>query len=1053
MYIADLHIHSHYSMATSKQLTPAYLDLWARNKGITVVGTGDFTHPKWLEELEETLISDGSGLYILKPELRLEGAVNSALIPRFLLTAEISTIYKKKDKTRKVHHVVFVPSFADARSIQAALLAQKFNITSDGRPILGLDSRNLLEICLEESNDSFFFPAHIWTPWFSALGEKSGFDTLIDCYEDLTTHISAVETGLSTDPAMNRMVSFLDRFTLLSNSDAHSPEKLGRNANILHGNPSYHGLVESITSGAPEVWGGTIDMFPQEGKYHYAGHRKCGVCWNPLQTEEHHGICPVCGKRVTSGVMNRIAALSDRPIDSPEAPNTVFQSIIPLKEIIAEVNQIAATGKKTDQEYYRILSRTGPELEILLSTDMEEISRTAGTLMGEAIRRMRNKEVLIKEGFDGEYGKIRLFSPGELTRSGSLFQMTEPIIEKPQRRESLKFDVEKFQRLYAQQEETRTGAEESSPALFQKNHPLSGLNPDQKAAASHLQGPALVVAGPGTGKTRVLTQRIAYLLAEGLASPEQILALTFTNKAAEEMKERLAALQGKDTTKKMQITTFHAFGLQWLKEYGKSYAGMVDNKDKALIIKVVAPELSRRDRIKAIHGFTEIKTTAKKTQNKTWQNVFSRYQHYLEKNNLFDFDDLLIKPLTVLQGSEELRKTIQTKYPWILVDEVQDINAMQYQLLKTLSATSNANLFLIGDPQQSIYGFRGADNRLPDTFCTDYNRVKVYPLTYSYRCSEKILKAAGSVLSDPKFNPVGENPGTKIHLVRTQSSASEAEYVARKIEEMIGGLRFFSMDSHISTGRKKDKITSLSDFAVLCRTSKQMEAFEKAFHDHSIPYQRIGEENWLKSEPFSSLIYALRAIYLPYNEVVNDFIKEKGIHLNPALKKGNNTEFLLRNIAKQLGQEITGYDLERMLRLIKKYAYVEEFLESAMLGLPGDYAQSGTEKVSLMTLHASKGLEFWCVFVTGVEDGLLPYALFESMETDPAEEERLLYVGMTRAKEYLYLTHATRRILGGRTYTLPLSPFVHRIPGSLIEFENQKSRRPDQKEDNQLKLF
>jgi PHP family Zn ribbon phosphoesterase len=329
-FIADLHIHSHYSIATSKQLVPEYLDYWARRKGITVVGTGDITHPGWLEELKEKVTEPEPGLFRLKDQYRLDGSaeptdrtapsyLSTPTVPpgaqvRFLLTGEISSIYKRGEKVRKVHNIVLLPGFEAAETMQKKLDAVG-NITSDGRPILGLDSRDVMEIVLSSSDDAALIPAHIWTPWFSALGSKSGFDTIEECYDDLSDQIFAVETGLSSDPPMNWVCRFLDRYTIISNSDAHSPEKLGREANLFDTELSYPAVLEAMQSGDDRFLG-TVEFFPQEGKYHYDGHRKCGVRWDPLETVRRGGICPVCGKKVTVGVTNRVAQLADR--DDPE---------------------------------------------------------------------------------------------------------------------------------------------------------------------------------------------------------------------------------------------------------------------------------------------------------------------------------------------------------------------------------------------------------------------------------------------------------------------------------------------------------------------------------------------------------------------------------------------------------------------------------------------------------------------------------------------------------------------------------------------------------------
>ena len=412
MYIADLHIHSRYSRATSRECTPEYLDLWARRKGIHIVGTGDFTHPAWREELAEKLVPAEDGLYVLKDEHRIkDGSVRGDMIPRFVITGEISSIYKKNGKVRKVHSVIILPGLEDAERISNKL-EQIGNIHSDGRPILGLDCHDLLEITLELCPSSVDVPAHIWTPHFSMFGAFSGFDTVEACFGDLTPHIHAVETGLSSDPPMNWRVSALDRFQLVSNSDAHSPAKLGREANLLDIPMSYEGLVQALQAG--EGLYGTIEFFPEEGKYHMDGHRKCNLCLSPSDTMKYNGICPVCGRKITIGVSHRVEELADRPEGYVREGAKAFESLVPLPEVIAASMGCSAASKKAGKEYAHMLSGLGSEFEILRTFPIEDIRRVSGTRIAEGIQRLRDGKVERIPGFDGEYGVIRLFSADEL---------------------------------------------------------------------------------------------------------------------------------------------------------------------------------------------------------------------------------------------------------------------------------------------------------------------------------------------------------------------------------------------------------------------------------------------------------------------------------------------------------------------------------------------------------------------------------------------------------------------------------------------------------------
>ncbi len=408
-FIADLHIHSHYSIATSKNLTPEYIDYWAMIKGINVIGTGDAIHLGWSKELKNKLLKSSNGLYRLKDEYKLDEAISMghkglAKDVYFMLTGEVSSIYKKNGKVRKVHNICVFPDFDALDKVQNKLDAIG-NIRSDGRPILGLDSKDLLDMVLKSSDSSFLIPAHIWTPWFSVLGSRSGFDSIEECFEDLSPYIFALETGLSSDPPMNRLCSILDKYRFISNSDAHSLNRLGREANIFDTDMSYKGIYNALKHGDGFI--STIEFFPQEGKYHYDGHRKCNICWSPFKTIENNGICPVCNKQVTMGVMNRVIELSDRkePIKLES-----FYSITQLSSLLAEIMNIKSDLAKTVQrEYFRLISEMGSEFYILLFANLSEIKHYGGEALSEGIRRLRNAEVIIKNGFDGEFGQVRVF--------------------------------------------------------------------------------------------------------------------------------------------------------------------------------------------------------------------------------------------------------------------------------------------------------------------------------------------------------------------------------------------------------------------------------------------------------------------------------------------------------------------------------------------------------------------------------------------------------------------------------------------------------------------
>ena len=410
-FIADLHIHSKYSRATSKEMAPEELWRWAQLKGITVVATGDFTHPAWLAELREKLEPAAAGLFSLKKEFQPKDVPEACRGDVFfMLSSEISSIYKKNGKTRKVHSIVYLPDFADAVRLSAAL-SRIGNINSDGRPILGLDAKELFKIVRELCPAGIFVPAHAWTPHFSVFGAESGFDSLEECFDELTPEIFAIETGLSSDPGMNWRWSALDHLTLISNSDAHSPAKIGREANIFDVECTYEAVAAAIKTRKGFL--GTIEFFPEEGKYHNDGHRTCGVNLAPEETVKGNFLCPVCGKKVTVGVLHRVEKLADRKeAFRPEGAPTFF-SIIPLPEILAEVLQVGPASKAVDAEYQKLLQKLGSEFRVLLEFPLDDIERAGSPLVREAIARMRAGKVHITPGFDGEYGRIKIFEGGE----------------------------------------------------------------------------------------------------------------------------------------------------------------------------------------------------------------------------------------------------------------------------------------------------------------------------------------------------------------------------------------------------------------------------------------------------------------------------------------------------------------------------------------------------------------------------------------------------------------------------------------------------------------
>ncbi|HSQ35992.1 MAG TPA: endonuclease Q family protein [Candidatus Binatia bacterium] len=396
-FFADFHIHSRYSRGTSKTLDLQQLAAWAAIKGIQVLGSGDFTHPLWLESIKNELRESAGGLYSLRTG-------HPGIF--FILSSEISLIYKQNGKVRKVHLLVLAPSLAAVEKINSRL-GQRFNLKADGRPILGMSARDLTAEILDIDDGALIIPAHIWTPWFSLLGSKSGFDSVDECFEDYAPHIHAVETGLSADPPMLAAVSSLRRLTFLSNSDAHSAANLGREANELDCELSYAGIARAIRCGRIVR---TIEFFPEAGKYHYDGHRHCSVSLSPAETDSLSDRCPVCAKPLTLGVLHRVRELSDREGKAP----VPFIYQIPLKQILAQVLQCGQAAKKVDRSYRSLLDRFGSEFHILQQVPINELSRNDEPVAA-CIQAMRENRVRRVPGYDGVYGRVFL-EPG---RGGS----------------------------------------------------------------------------------------------------------------------------------------------------------------------------------------------------------------------------------------------------------------------------------------------------------------------------------------------------------------------------------------------------------------------------------------------------------------------------------------------------------------------------------------------------------------------------------------------------------------------------------------------------------
>jgi uncharacterized protein (TIGR00375 family) len=1136
---ADLHIHSHYSRATSGKLTPPYLERWARIKGLDLVGTGDCTHPLWLAELREQLEDAESGLYVLKSAERAafdagpgsyspEGLPKpgggddpaGGSLPRFVLTGEISTIYKREGRTRKVHHLALLPDFKAAAAFQA-VLERAGNIRSDGRPILGIDSRDLLAMLLDTDERALLIPAHIWTPWFSALGANSGFDSIDECYRDLACHIPAIETGLSSNPPMNWAVRALDRFAVISNSDAHSPDKLGREATVFDMECSFASLGEALRSRRVVE---TVEFFPQEGKYHYDGHRACGVFLTPEAAAGAEGRCPVCGKPLTRGVMGRVLELADRPVDEgapfaaePGLPDNrrPYRSLIPLKEILGELLETGPASKKVDAAYSALIEKAGSEFALLLDAEAGEIETLrlrslSGELLAAAISRMRSGTVSIKPGYDGLYGQIRVFPAGYKPwqeQSGELFE--SPGAGKPAPLYLQEEGDYGVLRCAAPSAEPAPGdrvqnAGTPSPLCFdrlrgraacaERSRSAEGAAPlltvEQAAAVCGAEREAIIIAGPGTGKTAVLAARIVRLLEEG-AQAASILAVSFTVKAATELRERIAKSAGasgnvQSDLASLTVCTFHSFCASLLREQGP--AGIPANfriiagAERGELLEEIAKDpglkkaagprrlgeyIESRKRFLLLPGEEKpaLDSLARLAAefgppplDGELEAGYRLYRSRLRAEALLDFEDLVAGTVRLLAGNPAVLADCRSRWRHILVDEYQDVNFAQYALIRLLvpgshqtgessagnssgiSPGNSAELRVIGDPNQAIYAFRGSDKRFIDRFTQDYPQAACFHLRRSFRCAAPILNAAGR-LTGTRLE--GEDAAVQLFRFAFPTEKSEAEGIARRIAALVGGTSFFAIDSKAAgTGTGS---TTPGEIAVLLRSAALARPVLKALEDHGIPYEFLGDKPWWEEEPARSLIGLLRS--------PDSSLRESPVEAVRAAWDLANKNKAKSSRKKNGGALDDGEALDRLTSAAAYYDDLAEFLDTLAFASEDGVPEIQREGVRIMTIHVSKGLEFDHVFVPALEEGLLPFTLYEDgrtfSETLIEEEQRLLYVAMTRARRGLYLSRAESRMYGSRKLTLAPSRFLKDLE-TIIPLAKDKSPK---RHDPQQTLF
>ncbi|MEW6379839.1 MAG: UvrD-helicase domain-containing protein [bacterium] len=1081
----------------------------------------------------------------------------------------------------------------------------------------------MLEICLECCPQAIFIPAHIWTPHFSLFGSQSGFDTLEECFEDLSEHIFALETGLSSDPAMNFRLSALDRYTLVSNSDAHSPKNLAREANLFDTELSYPAMRQALKTKDLHKFSGTIEFYPEEGKYHYDGHRNCQVCWSPEETMAAGKVCPRCGRKVTVGVMHRVAELADRPHGvRPDVPTPAYESIVPLPQILAELYQTGESSKKVQQAYFQLLTSLGTELEILRTIPLEDIQAQSDVLLAEGIRRVRTGEVKIRPGFDGEYGKVQLFDDQDRQKfkaQMSLFGIRDIPSGKGRGGEKNTAPLyqthpvspatgtpclkgEEMKRAFGKEEkndEAQSSAK-GTQSLSQGCPPpwILQLNAEQRLCVTADSGPIVIIAGPGTGKTRTLVCRIAHLIQFRKIPAEQILAITFTNKAARELTARIRQILPPEITADALVTgTFHQLCLSILQEESGSGAQpgktLINEQDALLLVRDALagqsscsgrrrlqpqrmyqwisriksrswgldfpPEESSSSQMaaqpppppwmqEAMADLSAASTQPDLSADELWSFCLA-YQNLLHRYHVCDYDDLLLRVVRLFQSDPKILHRYRSRFSQVLVDEFQDVNEIQYLLVKLLAGEDGAGLLVIGDPDQAIYAFRGADYRFFFRLQQDFPGHRLFHLTGNYRSQGYILQAAGALIrhnSDrfglelkPARQEEGGAPRRGIRLHSVGSEQAEGISIVREISRMMGGVDMLQAhgqgqgrnfrQEHQGAIHPAQECGELgfSDFAVLFRTGRQAGPLELCFLQAGIPYRVVGQKGFLQNPAVQTIVAMLRFLVNPEDdfslknllhrregepfagslagECLQKIASQRQCSLFQAIRHGlardgqdilsqggreifrrilslwdtyhlriqeRADQLVLDLIRQEMPSAKTGTkaseqsdedpaedlmgdpvgDMDRLYQCSKQFASIPEFLKGLLLFRDGDLEYQGGKNaargdaVSLMTIHAAKGLEFPAVFICGLEEGLLPYGVIsdqwsvvsEKQGQTPQgnlqreEERRLFYVALTRAKDELVLLSARRRQRYHQVVPTRPSSFLAEIPAHLM---------------------
>ena len=1157
-FFVDLHVHSKHSRATSRDLDLEHLSIWARRKGIHVVGTGDFTHPTWRAELQSKLVPAEDGLFRLTPEIEAtlfekDPTLQDVPPTRFFLTAEVNNIFRTQDGLHKIQSILTVPSFEIASQL-CEQLAQHGDLFADGRPTLDLSGQQLLEYVISHPQ-SYLIPSHIWSPWFSLFSPRGGVDNIQDCFGDLSTHIFALDSGISADPLMSRRLSSLDAYTLVAASDAHSPSRLGRKVNRFETTLSYKAIFDAIKEGPGHHFLGTYETHPAAAKYYYDGHRACRECYEPQETLHRKYICAACKKPVTLGVLHQVEQRADRTLTQAEQLAPPFRYILPLEDLLAELLELSPKAKKVQRHYFQLIYRYGPELPLLMERSLDDIDYNELPLFREALARLRQGDIHITPGFDGRPGLIEIFHQDETkqaqqtlfphsaiphtARQMTLFDFLAPpapapaphipqldlftpptpppqtSLPLPPPEETTPTPSEKPSPVPPSpsspipeppqtEEESWTPSTDSKPLFPSQRNArqirkafakyvlppakqlLSPLNIEQRAPVKHWGSPMLIASGPGTGKTYTLTTRIAYLTASRRLHPTHILAFTSTNKSARQMAERLDELVG--LYRGVTIGTFHRFCLNLLQDEEYAYRLIGEAERMILMRELSQHQLSSTQQRQYLDKISKYKQKSllpdqlEDEDDEQFVKLYQAYERTLHQEELYDLEDLLLQSIQLLEQDPSLCHQLQLRFRSIHVDDYQDINEAQYRLLRLLVSPEN-DLCVAGDADQSIFGFRGGAPTYLRHFEQDFSfagrPARRFTLWRNYRSPECVIDISQQVIASQsnqhRIIQTSIFSGlSNITYLHTEDEHTEARYIAEQIQQLISP----STEDEVST----ETSYTLADIAILYSSNQQLPPIQKELKRQGIPYRIAQPISIPEKLPELRLFLALLRYFSPPHgdwlalyEIFCTWphlsemtfpqiqaLRSQHPHLTPDDCLAHAPEWFA--LGPKLSQEAKKLrELIRSMRASIQTASAKEFLEQHLSQMedmlderwvpgketrillyeraaatpffsdflqhllleedPDPYIQPAA-RLSLRSLTAAKGTEYPVVFLPGCEESFIPPS--DSPEEE-AEHRRLFYVGMTRTKSKLYLSHVKHRQLDGERQSRSPSRYIQEV--------------------------